>query len=265
METNPRVVFERMFGDSNSTGAAARQARIARDKSVLDSVVETVADLKRKVGVPDRGKIDQYLEAVRDVERRLQKADEQRDDPLPLVEQPAGVPSRYDDHARLMFDLQVLAYQSDLTRVITFMMAREESSLTYPEIGVPDAHHPLSHHAYDKLKIATMSKINTYHVKLFGDYLQKLRSTPDGDGTLLDHVMLLYGAGISDSNSHKHSNLPILLAGGGSGTLKGGRHLRYHDDQPVADLLVTMMDTLGVSVDQIGDSDGALPIDALSV
>ena len=265
MESNPRVVFERMFGDSASTDSTARQARIARDRSVLDSVMDTVADLKRKVGAPDRGKIDQYLEAVRDVERRLQKADEQRDEPLPLVDQPAGVPSRYDDHARLMFDLQVLAYQSDLTRVITFMMAREESSLTYPEIGVPDTHHPLSHHAYDKLRIATLSKINTYHVKLFSDYLQKLRSTPDGDGTLLDHVMLLYGAGISDSNSHKHDNLPILLAGGASGTIKGGRHLRYHEDQPLADLLVTMMDKLGVAVDQIGDSDGALQIDALSV
>ena len=265
MESNPRVVFERMFGDSTSTGSAARQARLARDRSVLDSVMETIADLKRKVGPNDRGKIDQYLEAVRDVERRVHKAEEQRDEPLPLVEQPAGIPSRYDDHAQLMFDLQVLAYQSDLTRVITFMMAREESSLTYAEVGVPDAHHPLSHHAYDKVKIATLSKINTYHVKLFGDYLQKLRATPDGDGTLLDHVMLLYGAGISDSNSHKHNNLPILLAGGASSGVKGGRHIRYHKDTPVADLLVTMMDKLGVRVDHIGNSDGALEIDTLSV
>ena len=265
MESNPRVVFERMFGDTSSTGASARGARIARDRSVLDSVSDTVADLKRKVGARDLGTIDQYLEAVRDVERRLQKADEQREAPLPLVEQPAGIPTRYDDHARLMFDLQVLAYQSDLTRVITFMMAREESSLTYPEIGVPDAHHPISHHQYDKTKIDTLSKINTYHVKLFADYVQKLRSTPDGDGTLLDHVMLLYGAGISDSNVHKHDNLPILLVGGGSGTLKGGRHIRYHKDPPVADLLVTMMDKLGVPVDHIGNSDGPLAIDALSV
>jgi hypothetical protein len=227
--------------------------------------METVADLKRKVGPQDRGKIDQYLEGVRDVERRLQKAEEQRDQQLPLVDQPAGIPSTYDEHAKLMFDLQVLAYQCDLTRVITFMMAREESSLTYPEVGVPDAHHPLSHHAYDGAKIATLSKINTYHIKLFADYLQKLRSTPDGDGSLLDNVMLLYGAGISDSNVHKHDNLPILLAGGGSGSLTGGRHVRYRKDPPVADLLVTMMDKLGVRVDHIGNSDGALTVDPLSV
>jgi hypothetical protein len=265
MESNPRTVFERMFGDSASTDSSARQERIHKDRSVLDSVMETVADLKRKVGPQDRGKIDQYLEGVRDVERRLQKAEEQRDQQLPLVDQPAGIPSTYDEHAKLMFDLQVLAYQCDLTRVITFMMAREESSLTYPGVGVPDAHHPLSHHAYDGAKIATLSKINTYHVKLFADYLQKLRSTPDGDGNLLDHVMLLYGGGISDSNVHKHDNLPILLAGGGSGSLTGGRHVRYRKDPPVADLLVTMMDKLGVRVDHIGNSDGALKIDPLSV
>jgi hypothetical protein len=265
MESNPRTVFERMFGDSGSTDSAARRARIKKDRSILDSVIGTIADLKRRIGPEDAGKINQYLDGVRDVERRLQRAEEQGDKELPLVNEPAGIPITYGEHAKLMFDLQVLAYQCDLTRITTFMMGREQSSLTYREIGVPEAHHPLSHHDYEPAKIATMSKINTYHASLFADYLETLRSTPDGDGSLLDHMMILYGSGISDSNVHLHDNLPILLAGGGSGSIKGGRHIRYPNDPPLANLLVTVMDKLGVPVERLGNSDGELPVDALSV
>jgi hypothetical protein len=262
MESNPRIVFEQLFGDAPSTAFAARQARIERRLSILDSVREAVADLTRSIGPSDRVRLDQYLESVRDIERRLQKAEEQRNRELPVIDEPAGSPAAYGEHARLMFDLQLLAYQCDLTRVITFMMGREQSSLTFPQIGVPDSHHPLSHHAYNPEKIAAMSKINTYHVSLFAEYLEKLRSTPDGDGTLLDHLMVLYGGGISDSNAHKHDNLPILLAGGGSGTLAGGRHLRCPDDPPLADLLLTMMEKLGLPLDRLGNSDGTIVIDS---
>ena len=262
MESNPRIVFEQLFGDSPSTDFGARRARIERRLSILDSVTEAVADLTRRIGPNDRVNLDQYLESVRDVERRLQRAEAQADRELPLVEKPSGSPTSYQEHARLLFDLQVLAYRCDLTRVTTFMMGREQSSLTFPQIGVPDSHHPLSHHAYDPEKILRMSKINRYHVSLFAEYVEKLRSTPDGDGTLLDHLMLLYGAGISDSNAHRHDNLPIVLVGGGSGTLAGGRHLRFANDPPLADLLVTMMDRLGLAVDRLGNSDGRIIIES---
>jgi uncharacterized protein DUF1552 len=264
-ESNPRIVFERMFGDEGSTDSAARLAGARKDRSVLDSVTEKVAALQRRVGPGDRGKIDEYMEGVRDVERRVQKAEEQSDLELPVVEQPSGIPATFGEHARLMYDLQRLAYQADLTRVITIMMGREESSRTYAEIGVPDAHHPLSHHRYDPARIATMSKINLFHTRLFAEYLGKLRATPDGDGSLLDHMLIMYGAGMSDSNAHAHNNLPILLVGGGSGQLKGGRHLHYSNDMPSANLLVTVMDKLGVPVDHVGHSNGKLDIDTLSL
>lgn len=264
MENNPRAVFERLFGDSGSTDAATRRARMLRDRSVLDSVTDKVVDLKRGLGPSDRTKIDEYLEGVRDVERRIQKVEEQQTRELPAVEQPEGIPSTYAEHVQLMFDLQLLAYRADLTRVITFMMGREVSSRTYPEIGVPDAHHPLSHHQYDPAKIALMSVINVYHASLFAAYLEKLRSTADGDGSLLDHTLILYGGGMSDSNAHKPDNLPILLVGGGAGHLRGGRHLKYADDPPLANLLVTVMDKLGVPVEQLGNSSGPLPLETLS-
>ena len=264
MENNPRVVFERLFGDTGSTDPAARLARLHRDNSILDSVSETVADLEREVGAGDRAKIGEYLEAVRDVERRIQRAEKQSAIQLPVVDQPAGIPPTFREHATLMFDLQVLAYQCDLTRVISFMIGRELTGRTYAEIGVPDAHHPLSHHMYDREKLATLAKVNTYHVTLFSDYLEKLRSTPDGDGSLLDHLIILYGAGISDSNAHSHDDLPLLLVGGTASQFKGGRHLKY-DGQPSANLLVTMMDKLGVApVEPIARSTGKLDIDTLS-
>jgi len=262
MQNNPRIVFERMFGDSESTDPVARQQRIQSGRSILDSVLGTVNDLKREVGAGDQDKINQYLDGVRDAERRLEKAEEQKDKPLPVVERPSGIPASYEQHAKLMFDLQLLAYQTDLTRVITFMLGREQSSLTYPEIGVAEAHHPLSHHAYDPAKIETMSKINTFHVSLFNYYLERLDATPDVGGSLLDNTLLLYGGGISDSHVHKHDNLPILLAGGGNMGIRGGRHLHFDNDQPLANLMVTLMDKLDVRVEKLGNSVAPLSIDA---
>ena len=264
MENNPRAVFERLFGDSSSTDPAARRARIEHDRSVIDSVNEKLADLRREIGPADRLKVDEYLEGIRDVERRIQKAEEQSHVELPLVQQPEGIPASFEDHVKLMFDLQLLAYQTDLTRVITFMMGREVSSRTYPEIGVPDAHHPLSHHEYDAHKIATMAKINVFHATLFAAYLKRLRETADGDGSLLDHIVMLYGCGMSDSNAHSPVNVPVLVLGGGSGTLQGGRHLKYSGDPPLANLMVTVVDKLGIPLEKLGNSTGKLPVDGLS-
>jgi uncharacterized protein DUF1552 len=264
MEYNPRVVFEQLFGDTGSTDQRARLARIQENKSVLDSVREKIGALERGLGPADRLRIDEYFEAVRDVERRIQRAEEQSGHELPVVAQPAGIPTAYADHARLMFDMQVLAYQSDLTRIITFMMARELSGRTYPEIGVPDSHHPTSHHREEPELVAKISKINTYHVTLFSEYVRKLKSTPDGDGSLLDHMMLIYGAGMSNSNRHDPSNLPIVLLGSGAG-VKAGRHLKYDDSTPMANLLVTLLDRLGVPLDQVGNSNGKVDLAGLSL
>jgi hypothetical protein len=264
MEYNPRVVFEQLFGDSGSTDQRSRLARIHENKSVLDSVKEKIGSLERGLGPGDRLRVDEYLDAVRDVERRIQKAEEQSAQALPVVAQPAGIPVSYAEHARLMFDLQLLAYQSDLTRIITFMMAREISGRTYPEIGVPDSHHPTSHHREDPELLGKISKINLYHVTLFSEYVEKLRLTPDGDGSLLDHMMLIYGAGMSNSNRHDPSNLPIALLGGGAG-VKGGRHLKVAEDTPMPNLLVTLMDRLGVPLETIGNSNGKVDFNSLSL
>ncbi len=263
MENNPRVVFERLFGDTGSTDPSVRRARLSRDASLLDSVTERVADLQRGLGPHDRSKLDQYLDAVRDIERRIQKAEEQSARALPLLAQPAGVPATFGEHVRLMFDLQVLAYQTDLTRVVTFMLGREITGRTYAEIGVPDAHHPISHHQRDPEKLVKLTKINTYHVTLFAEFLEKMRKTPDGDGSLLDHVTLIYGAGMADSNAHGSKNLPIVLLGGGIG-VNGGRHLKYSEDTPLANLHLTVLDKMGVQIDKLGHSTGRLPIEPLS-
>ena len=263
MENDPRLVFERLFGDSGSTDPAVRRARIAEDRSILDSVVAKVDGLQRGLGPQDRRKIAQYLDAVRDVERRIRRAEEQSVETLPLVEQPAGVPAAFDEYMRLMFELQRLAWQTDLTRVTTFMVGREISGRTYNEIGIPEAHHPLSHHLDDPAKIATMAKINTYHVSLFAEFVDALRATPDGDGSLLDHALLLYGAGMSNSNAHAALDLPIMLVGGAAGGVAGGRHLTYRKDTPMANLLVAVMDALGAPVEQVGRSTGRL--DALAL
>ena len=264
MENNPRVVFERLFGHSGSTSPSVRLARIQRQRSLLDSVSGTVADLGRELGARDRARLDEYLDAVRDVERRIQKAEEQSAQQLPVVDQPPGIPTSYEEHARLMFDLQVLAYQSDLTRVSTFMLARELSGRTYPEIGVADAHHPTSHHKDERELIAKIAKINVYHTTLFSHFVDKLRKTPDGDGSLLDHTMLIYGAGMSDSNRHDPNNLPLLLVGGAGGQLKGGRHIKYEGNPPMANLLLTLMDKIGMPLDKIGNSTGKVELQALT-
>jgi len=265
MEWNPRAVFEKLFGDSGSTNRAAREARLRQHKSILDSVNEKLNSLKRDLGPQDQAKVDEYTEAVRDVERRIAKAEEQSDLDLPTMEQPQGAPPVFEDHLALMFDLQLLAFQSDLTRVISFMISKEQSARPYPQVGVPEAHHPLSHHNNIPELIAHMSKINRYHAELFAKYLAKLRATPDGDGSLLDHMTILYGSGISNSTQHSGENLPLLLMGGGAGRLKGGRHIHYTDKPTMANLLVTLMDKMDVPVDHVGGSTGKLPIDSISL
>ena len=265
MEYNPRAVFERLFGDSGSMERQAREARMRQHKSILDSVTEKLADLRRQLGPQDQAKVGEYTDAIRDVERRIQRAEEQRDVELPeVLEEPVGVPPVFEDHLALMLDLQLLAFQSDLTRVISFMIGKEQSARPYPQIGVPEAHHPLSHHNEVPELIAHMSKINRYHCQLFSQYLAKLRATPDGDGSLLDHMTILYGGGLSNSTRHSGDNLPLMVVGGGAGRLKGGRHLTYTDKPTMANLLVTLMDKLDVPIDHIGGSTGKLPLDTLS-
>ena len=264
MEWNPRAVFERLFGDSGSTNRAARDARLRQHKSILDSVTEKLVSLKRELGPQDQTKVDQYADAVRDVERRIEKAEQQSGLELPALEQPQGAPPVFEDHLALMLDLQLLAFQSDLTRVISFMLGKEQSARPYPQIGVPEAHHPLSHHNDVPELIAHMSKINRYHTQLFSKYLERLRATPDGDGSLLDHTTILYGSGISNSTRHSGDNLPLLVMGGGAGTLKGGRHLTYSGKPTMANLLVTLMDKMDVPVERVGGSTGKLPLDTLS-
>ena len=255
MQHNPRAVFERLFGDAGSTDARARLARIRQQRSVLDSVREEIAGLSGALGPTDRGKLTEYLDAVRDVERRIGRAETQSERELPVIDRPAGAPASYEDHVKLMFDLEVLAYQSDLTRIITIMLGREFSGMTYPQIGVPDAHHPVTHHALEPEKIAKVAKINAYHVQLYAYLLDRLRATPDGDGTLLDHITLMYGTGLADCNAHATSNVPVVLSGGGAGWLKGGRHIHY-PDLPLANLHLTLLDRFGVRQDRLGDSTG---------
>ena len=258
MENNPRVVFEMLFGDTGSTDPAVRKARLSKDASLLDSVTERAANLSRELGGSDRAKLRQYLDAVRDVERRIQMAEAQSDRELPVVAQPAGIPGTMGEHAKLMFDLMALAYETDLTRVTTFMLGREITGRTYAEIGVPDAHHPISHHQRDPEKLAKLTKINQYHVQLFADFVERLRTTPDGDGSLLDHSMIIYGAGMGDSNSHASTNLPILLAG------TGGRHTRYPEETPMANLHLSLLDKMKVPIESLGHSNGRLLLEPLS-
>ena len=255
-ENNPRVVFERLFGSAESTDAQVRASRLRQDRSILDSVTARVKELQRKLGPTDNSKVNDYLESLRDVERRIQKAEEQSANGAAGVDQPAGIPDGFEPHVQLLYDLQLLAYRSDLTRVITFMYGREQGGRPYPQIGVPEPHHSLTHHQNDPVKMEKCTTIQKYHVRLFADYLEKLRATPDGDGSLLDHMILLYGSGISNSDRHTHGPLPTLLVGGGAGTLKGGRHLVYPDDTPLTNLQLTLLDKLGVAAEKLGDSTG---------
>jgi hypothetical protein len=254
-EAHPRVAFERLFGDGGS--AADRRAELRKNSSLLDWVSEDISRLQRKLGPSDRTKVTQYLDTVREVERRIQKAETATaDSKLPDLDRPVGVPASYADHARLMFDLQVLALQGDVTRVITFQLARETSTRTYPEIGVSDPHHPVTHHNNDPEKLAKVAKINAFHVSLFAYFLEKLKATPDGNGSLLDHSVYLYGSGMGNPDVHDHVNLPILVAGGGAGKLKGGRHIRYAEPTPLANLHLTLLDKVGVRLDAFADSKG---------
>jgi hypothetical protein len=253
-ENNPRLIFERLFGDTGSTDPKERLSQMREQKSILDSVTQEVAHLGGSLPASDRTKLTEYLDAVRGVERRIQMAEADNRE-VPVVEHPVGIPANWEDHVKLMLDLQVLAYQCDLTRVITLMMGHEQSGMTYPQIGVPDAHHPVSHHQHEPEKVAKTAKINAYHVTMFAYLLDKLRTTPDGDGSLLDHITLIYGAGIADSNTHAPVDIPFILAGGGAGNLKGGRHTRL-TGVPLANLHLTLMDTFGVHWDRIGDSTG---------
>ncbi|HSP67620.1 MAG TPA: DUF1552 domain-containing protein [Bryobacteraceae bacterium] len=255
-ENNPRVLFERMFGASDSTDARVRAARLKQDRSLLDSVNDRVNQLQRKLGTADNRKVNDYLAALRDVERRIQKAEEQSSKELPDVHQPAGIPESFDEQVRLLYDLQLLAYQSDLTRVITFLYGREQTGRPYPQIGVPEGHHPLTHHQNDPVKMEKCTRIQRHHIALFAEYLEKLRNTPDGDGSLLDHVILLFGSGISNSDRHTHGPLPTFVVGGGSGTLKGGRHLIYPEHTPLTNLQLTLLNKLGVKAETLGDSNG---------
>ncbi len=258
-ESNPRRVFERLFGDGETTDPEARAIRLRQDRSLLDFVLEDTQRLAPTLGASDRNKLDDYLDSVREVERRIQNIERQDAVELPSLDRPEGVPPTFEEHVQLMHDLIAIAFQADLTRVVTLMYSREGGNRTYPSIGVPDAHHGLSHHQNDPERMARLQKIDQHHVEMLAHFLGKLRDAQDETGSLLDHSMVLYGSSLSDSNRHTHDELPTLLVGGGSGMVRGGRHLRYPDGTPMANLLLTMADGLGVSQERLGDSTGPLP------
>lgn len=256
-ENNPSRVFARLFGDGDTTDPAARAVRARQDRSLLDFVLDDAARLRTTLGAGDRRKLGDYLDSVREVERRIGNA---RDDgvDLPVMDRPDGIPPTFEEHVRLMSDLVTIAFQADLTRVVTLMYSREGGNRTYRSIGVPDAHHGLSHHQNDPEKMARLQMIDRHHVAQLAYLLGRLRDAQDGDGSLLDHAMVLYGSSLSDSNAHTHDNLPTLLAGGGGGALHGGRHLRYADGTPMTNLFLTLLDRLGVQREQVGDSTGRI-------
>ena len=264
MEDQPRQIFERLFGDNDTTDAAARLDRIQKNRSLLDALAGDVARFQKSLAPTDRAKLSEYLYAIRDIERRIQIAEEQTTREMPTLERPAGIPASFEEYARLMYDLLILAYQADLTRVSTFMIAHENSSRPYPQSGVTDGHHPLTHHRGDLVMIAKVALINRYHVKLFSYFLERLRSTPDGDGSLLDHSMIVYGAGMSDGNVHSNINLPVLLLGGGAAKINGGRHLRFPSGTPMTNLYMSMLDKAGIPIDSMGDSTGRLEVLSLA-
>jgi hypothetical protein len=254
-EAHPRIVFETLFGEGGSP--AQRRAALKRRASLLDSVIEEMARLQQTLGPGDRAKVSEYLDSVREVERRIQKAEANvEENPLPDLDRPTGVPASYAEHARLMFDLQVLAFRGDITRVITFQLARETSNRTYPEIGVSEPHHPLTHHGNDPEKIEKVAMINRFHVSLFADFLENLRSTAEGQGSLLDHSLYLFGSGMGDPNVHDHQNLPILVAGGAAGRMRGGRHIQFAEPTPLANLHLTLLNKVGIQMESFADSHG---------
>ena len=256
-EAHPRIVFERLFGEGGSP--EDRREALRRKASLLDWVVEDAQRLQSELGPEDRARVDQYLTSIREVERRIQKAEaESAEGALPDLDRPVGVPAAYGDHAKLMFDLQALAMQADITRVITFQLARETSTRTYPEAGVPEPHHPLTHHGNNPEKIAKVAKINGFHVSLFSAFLEKLKAIREGEGSLLDNTVYLYGSGMGNPNVHDHTNLPILVAGGAAGGIRGGRHIRFSEPTPLANLHLTLLDRVGIRLDQFADSNGLI-------
>lgn len=260
IEYRPRAVFERLFGDNNSTDPSVRLVRMQEERSILDSVTEAAMSLKQSLGSSDRGRLTEYLDGMRDVERRIQMAEQQSSREIPTVERPAGIPPEFADHLKLMFDLQVLAFQTDMTRVITLMVGPEQGNWTYEAIGIPEVHHSLSHHQGNPDKQAKVAKIDRYHTELMTYYLDKLRTTEDVNGSLLDNMIIMYGSGLSDGNDHLLQNLPIVLLGGGSGRLKGGRHLMYPKGTPIANLYLTLLDNYDISLENFGDSTGRLDL-----
>lgn len=259
IQNQPRAVFERLFGDSDSTSQSDRLARLQERKSLLDFVGDAANSMMKELGATDRQKIEQYMDATRDVERRIQMAEAQSTRELPDIDKPAGIPQSFDDHAKLMFDLMVLAYQTDLTRVGTYMMGREMSTMAYPEIGVPDPYHPLTHHQGDVEKIEKAGMVNVYHTSLFNYFLERLQDTPDGDGSLLDHSLLTYGGGLGDANMHEPLDLPIVLISRDS-RIKGNRHIQFPKKTPLANLYLRMLDVLNIPNDTFGDSNGHLDL-----
>ena len=256
-EAHPRIVFESLFGEGGT--AKERHVALRKRASLLDSISEEITRLQRELGPADRAKLEEYLTAVREVERRIQTAEsDAAKNQLPDLDRPLGVPASYADHARLMFDLQVLALQGDVTRVTTFQLARETSNRTYPEIGVPDPHHPLSHHGNNAEKVARMAKINSFHVSLFAEFVQKLKKTTDGNGSLLDHSLYLYGSGMGNPNVHDHTNLPTIVAGGAAGKMRGGRHIQYDKPTPLANLHLSLLNKVGVPMESFADSTGTV-------
>ena len=259
MENKPRAVFERLFGAADSTDREARMEAVRRNKSVIDAVLDKVQTLTQRIGASDRERLDQYLESLREVERRIRLTEEQGNVDVPELEAPLGIPSSFEEYSRMMFDLQALAWQVDLTRVVTYLMGREVSNRAYPEIGVPDAHHPLSHHQANKDKLEKLAKVNTFHVRMFSRFVERLSKTPDKDGSLLDHTLLLYGAGMSESNGHVYEDVPTLLVAGKALGVKGGRHLRY-EPTPLPNLQLTILERMGLPVEHFGNSTGTLSL-----
>jgi len=260
MEINPRVVFERMFGSDRAT-PEERRARLRRNTSILDAVIESANELKLQLGASDRTRVNEYLDNVREIERRIVQAEKQRDETgIEAPPTPVGIPENWESHVTLMFDLIALAFQGNLTRVVSFMVARELSTLSYPQIGIGDGHHPVSHNNNIPEQVAKKAKIDVYHVSLFAQFLEKLRATPDGDGNLLGQSLFVYGSGMSNGNQHDHENLPIFVAGGGGGTHKGNRHIRLAEATPLSNLLISVMDKAGVPVDKFGQSSGMVSL-----
>jgi hypothetical protein len=260
MEINPRVVFERMFGGDRAT-PEERRARLRKNTSILDAVAESASELRVTLGARDRTRVGEYLDNVREIERRIVRAETQRNETgIEAPPTPVGIPEDWEEHVKLQFDLIALAYQGNLTRVVTFMVARELSTLSYPQIGVADGHHPVSHNNNVPEQVAKKAKIDTYHLDLFAQFLDKLKATPDGDGTLFSNSLFLYGSGMTNGNAHDHENLPTLVVGGGAGTHKGNRHLRMAKSTPLSNLMISLADKAGIPVEKFGQSSGVIAL-----